>query len=113
MSEIQRVPDSNGDPEPEPAAYYPVHHAPHPPSRSDAPPLDTASPKVSRECVAAERPDGQPGNMHGDLHTGTSEQLLGLRQRAPERKATGLKAVVSSFHYAWGEAGLLRSWPPI
>ena len=31
----------------------------------------------------------------------------------PRRKAGGLKAVVSSFHYAWSEAGLLRGTLPL
>ncbi len=36
-----------------------------------------------------------------------------LKQRSPERKATGLPAVVSSFYYAWGEAGVIRGTLPL
>jgi len=43
MSEVQ----------PEPAAYHPVHHAPHP----DAPPLPAASADTPRQPAAAEQPD--------------------------------------------------------
>src|SRR5262245_54186661 len=52
--------------------------------------------------------DGRMSGGHGDVHAETSEKLVGLRQHEPERKATGLKAVVSSFHYAWSEAGPIR-----
>src|SRR5439155_8119678 len=95
------------------ADYHPIHHAPQPEPQPGVPPLHPASVEVSRERVATEKPDGDVGGTHGEVHAETSEKLLGLRQRAPERKATGLAAVVSSFHYALGEAGIVRGTLPL
>jgi molybdopterin-dependent oxidoreductase alpha subunit len=50
---------------------------------------------------------------HGDVNAETSNRLIGLRQRKPERKATGLEAVISSFYYAWSEDGLFRGTLPL
>jgi len=86
------------------ADYHPQHYAP----KAAAAPSSAAS---DRE--PGRKPDGQLDGNHGDLHAETSEQLLGLRQRKPERKATGIKAVLSSYHYAIGEAGLLRGTLPL
>jgi molybdopterin-dependent oxidoreductase alpha subunit len=80
------------------AHYVPCHHAPHP------------SPGPQDETRI---PDGRLDGTHGDLHAGTSEKLVGLRQREPERKATGIGAVVSSFHYAWSEDGFIRGTLPL
>jgi molybdopterin-dependent oxidoreductase alpha subunit len=80
------------------ADYVPCHHAPQP------------SPSPEDET---RMPDGQLNDRHGDVHTGTSEELVGLRQREPERKATGVEAVVSSFYYAWSEAGFIRGTLPL
>src|SRR5882757_5564830 len=57
-------------------------------------------------------PDGRMDAGHGDVNANMSAKLVGLRQRKPERKATGMKAVVSSFHYAVSEAGPLRGTLP-
>src|SRR5471032_793620 len=80
------------------ADYVPCHHASH------------ASPRPDDETRV---PDGRSNGTHGDVHTETSEKLVGLRQGEPECKATGIKAVVSSFHYAWGEAGFIRGMLPL
>jgi molybdopterin-dependent oxidoreductase alpha subunit len=80
------------------AHYHPCHHAPHPISDHD-----------DESRIA----DGQLVAEHGAVRAGTSEKLVGLRQREPERKATGIEAVVSSFHYAWSEAGISRGTLPL
>ena len=80
------------------ANYHPCHHAPHPSGGHDE---------------KLEMPDGRMHDTHGDVHPETSDRLVGLRQRKPERKATGIEAVVSSFHYAWSEAGLFRGTLPL
>src|SRR6266436_5495513 len=87
------------------ARYHPRHYAPHPPPQSDVPPMHSAALKVSHDRIAAEQPDGSSNFTHGDVHAGLPENVTGVRQRRPERKAAGLKAVVSSFHYALSEAG--------
>src|SRR5436190_5044202 len=98
----------------EPAAdYHPVHHEPQPTPQAGVPPLHPASPEVSHQQVATEQPDGDAVATHGNVRAETSDKLVGLRQRAPERKATGLAAVVSSFNYAWGEAGIIRGTLPL
>jgi len=78
--------------------YHPCHHAPQPSSGPDE---------------KLDMPDGHLNGTHGDVHAETSDRLVGLRQHKPERKATGLEAVVSSFHYAWSEAGLIRGTLPL
>jgi len=67
------------------ADYHPCHHAPH--DSNDRP----EHPQMA---------DGQLEGEHGDVNPMTSDQLVGLRQRQPERKAGGIGAVLSSFHYA-------------
>ena len=93
--------------------YHPVAYAPQPAPQFDVHPLHSASPELAHNCVAAEQPDGHPDGNHGDVCAETSPRLIGLTQRTPERKATGLKAVVSSFHYAWGEVGIIRGTLPL
>jgi len=96
-----------------PAVYHVQHYAPHPPPRPDVGPLHAASLEVCHDRVAREQAEGRADGAHGDVHAGTAELLVGLHQREPERKATGLKAVVSSLHYVWGEAGLIRGTLPL
>ncbi|MBL9162770.1 MAG: FdhF/YdeP family oxidoreductase [Planctomycetaceae bacterium] len=80
------------------ANYHPRHHVPHPP----------------RETAHAHHaPQGCPETEHGDVDPLTSEKLTGLRQTKPERKATGLGAVISSFHYVLSEAGVVRGTLPM
>ncbi len=50
---------------------------------------------------------------HGPIQVERPEHPLPLKVTAPVRKATGLHAVVNSFYYAWGEAGLLRGTLPL
>jgi len=96
------------------AHYPPRHYAPHPPPRDDVDPLDCASIELSRERLARERADGVLEEEHGELVVETPPARSGaLRQRAHERKAAGLKAVVSSFHYAVSEAGVIRGTLPL
>jgi len=78
-----------------------------------ADPLHAAPLDVSHDRVAREQASQGPVGAHGDVHAGTADALVGLHQREPERKATGIKAVVSSFHYVWGEAGLIRGTRPL
>lgn len=55
-----------------------------------------------------------PSNApHGPVQLDQRAAGERLKQHAPERKATGAAAVVSSFHYAWSEAGLLRGTLPL
>src|SRR6266481_6177021 len=68
---------------------------------------------VSHDRVAREQAGEGPDGAHGDVHARTADALVGLHQREPERKATGIKAVVSSFHYVWGEDGLIRGTRPL
>src|SRR5882724_983275 len=68
---------------------------------------------VSHDRVAREQAGEGADLAHGDVHARTADALVGLHQREPERKATGIKAVVSSFHYVWGEAGLIRGTRPL
>jgi hypothetical protein len=78
--------------------YHPCHHAPQASTEHDE---------------KLRMPDGQLDNGHGDLNAETSDRLVGLRQRKPERKATGIAAVVSSFYYAWSEDGIVRGTLPL
>jgi molybdopterin-dependent oxidoreductase alpha subunit len=80
------------------ADYEPCHHAPH----------ASTEPEEKRRMA-----DGQLDRGHGEIHAETSERLVGLRQREPEGKATGIQAVISSFHYAWSEAGFIRGTLPL
>ena len=91
MDKSQQQPNDSNAAVEDFANYHPYHHAPHPPAEANG---------------TTEAPDGQLNGGHGELHPETSEKLIGLHQRKPERKATGMKAVVSSFQFAWGEAGL-------
>jgi molybdopterin-dependent oxidoreductase alpha subunit len=59
------------------------------------------------------RANGFSQTTHGDVRPENPEQLVGLVQHKPERKATGLKAVLTSFQYAWGKAGLVRGTLPL
>ncbi len=52
-------------------------------------------------------------NGHGDILVELIEHPIALKQHAPEKKATGIKAVISSFEYAVGEAGPLRGTLPL
>src|SRR5882757_4904057 len=90
--------DAGGAEEKNLSNYHPYHHAPQPSSVSDA---------------KLEMPDGRLNGTHGDVHAETSERLVGLRQSKPERKATGMGAVVSSFYYAWSEDGFIRGTIPL
>src|SRR5437879_13908680 len=78
------------------ARYHPRHYAPHP-----------AALEISPDRIAAEQPDGSSNFTHGDVHAELPEDMNRVRKRRPERKAAGLKAVVSSLHYALSEAGPL------
>ncbi|WP_428308361.1 FdhF/YdeP family oxidoreductase [Lacipirellula sp.] len=80
------------------ANYHPRHHAPH-----------TATEQRPLPCVEA----GTLDTPHGAVDPLAPTQLAGLRQRDPERKATGIGAVLSSFHYALGEAGVVRGVLPL
>lgn len=80
------------------ADYHPLHHAPQPPDEREAAPAMTF---------------GVLDNGHGDVEPLMADEIANLRQRAPERKATGIGAVVSTFHYAWREAGLIRGTLPL
>ena len=96
------------------AHYPPRHYAPHPSPRDDVDPLDSASVEVSRERLALERADDILEDEHGELVVETPPaESRPLRQRAPERKAAGLKAVVSSFNFALSEAGVIRGTLPL
>ena len=95
------------------AAYHPTHHAPHPPPQPGVDPLDGTSFEVCCDRLQNEQADGHAEDAHGDIHTVAPEQPARLRQREPEDKAAGLKAVVSSVHFAWGKAGLLRGTLPL
>ena len=57
--------------------------------------------------------EGFVSGTHGEVSAGTPEKLVGLVQHKPERKATGLPAVLNSFYYAWSEAGFLRGTLPL
>ncbi len=50
---------------------------------------------------------------HGTIHLEGIEPTPALKQHAPEKKATGLPAVLNSFYYAIGEAGLFRGTLPM
>lgn len=80
------------------ANYHPRHHGPH--AAVEQPPVPPA-------------PAGSIDAPHGPVAHLTPAKLSGLRQREPERKATGLAAVLSSFHYALGEAGVVRGVLPL
>ncbi|BBO31439.1 FdhF/YdeP family oxidoreductase [Lacipirellula parvula] len=80
------------------ANYHPRHHGPH-----------AATEQRPLPCVEA----GTLNTAHGAVDPLAPQQLAGLRQREPERKATGIGAVLSSFHYALGEAGVVRGVLPL
>jgi molybdopterin-dependent oxidoreductase alpha subunit len=90
--------DAGGTEEKNLSNYHPYHHAPQSSSEPDE---------------KLEMPDGRMNGRHGNVHAETSERLVGLRQSKPERKATGIGAVISSFHYAWSEAGVIRGTLPL
>jgi molybdopterin-dependent oxidoreductase alpha subunit len=91
----------------------PTHHAPHPTPRDDLDPLDGASVAMCRASLAREHPDGVRDLSHGAVVADmVPARTHALRQRAPERKAAGLAAVVSSFRHALGKGGL-RGVPPL
>ncbi|SFJ68523.1 FdhF/YdeP family oxidoreductase [Planctomicrobium piriforme] len=50
---------------------------------------------------------------HGPVQFEHPEHPLHLKQHAPEKKATGLPAVLNSFYYSWSEAGLIRGTLPL
>jgi len=50
---------------------------------------------------------------HGRICLEVHESSHPLKQHAPEKKAAGLPAVLSSLAYAWGEAGLVRGTLPM
>lgn len=52
-------------------------------------------------------------NGHGPLHLIPIEQDAGLKQRPVKTKSAGLPAVLNSFQYAIGEAGLMRGTLPM
>ncbi|EAQ78514.1 FdhF/YdeP family oxidoreductase [Blastopirellula marina] len=52
-------------------------------------------------------------NGHGPIRLIPTRAEPQLRQRRPERKATGLPAVVNSFKYAISEAGIVRGTLPL
>lgn len=99
--------------DPNAADYLPAHYAPQPVPRSDVHPLHCAALEVCHECIAAERPDGHPDHSHGDVLCEMPPETVALVQREPEHSAGGLKAVVSSFRFAWTEAGLVRGTKPL
>lgn len=96
-----------------PPHYHPTHHGPQPAPRDDVGPLDGASVAVCQASLAEEHADGDVVATHGEVRTVPLEGGIHLHQRAPEHEAAGLKAVVSSFHFAWGKAGLLRGTLPL
>src|SRR5882762_7998360 len=63
--------------------------------------------------MAGEQPDGRAEGSHGEVLAEAPHRATELRQREPERTAAGLKAVVSSFHFAWGNAGPIRGTLPL
>jgi molybdopterin-dependent oxidoreductase alpha subunit len=81
--------------------------------RQDVGPLHPGSTEMSHERIAREEPDGNIDTSHGDIRCETPGKLVGLVQHAPERKATGLPAVIKSLQYAWSEAGLIRGTLPL
>jgi hypothetical protein len=94
-------------------AYFPTHHAPQPPPQPGVHPLDGTSLEVCRDRLACEQADGHLEVTHGEIRAAAAEQPARLQQRAPEDKAAGIKAVVSSLHFAWGKAGLIRGTLPL
>jgi molybdopterin-dependent oxidoreductase alpha subunit len=91
-------PDDGESDEETVANYHPCHHAPQSSTDHDD------DPRMA---------DGRLEDGHGDVNAETSSRLIGLRQKKPERKATGIGAVVSSFYYAWSEDGLFRGTLPL
>ena len=70
---------------------------------------------VPHAAIPDAGPYSTPGlsSTHGPVRHSLSEGGGRLQQRAPGTKATGLGAVVSSFRYAIGEAGLKRGALPL
>lgn len=57
--------------------------------------------------------DGAIDRGHGVIHLVPTEQDVELRQKAVKTKAAGVEAVLKSFQYGIGEAGLLRGTLPM
>ena len=100
-------------PFPSAAAYHPTHYAPQPAPQLSVDPLHCAASEVSHESVANEQPVGSADESHGHVLSEGEQRKTRLLQRAPENKAAGLKAVVSSFHFALTDAGPIRGTLPL
>jgi molybdopterin-dependent oxidoreductase alpha subunit len=95
------------------AAYQPMHYAPQPDTQAGVHPLHGAAYEVSHDCLRKEQSAGSADGTHGRVLSEGLPQTTKLRQREPERKAAGLKAVVWSYYYALTEAGPIRGTLPL
>ena len=79
---------------------------------STAPP-NNASFSLGADIIA--QSDGQTPlkNGHGEIHLIPVEKDIDLKQKPVKTKSTGLPAVLNSFQYAIGEAGLIRGTLPM
>ncbi|WP_437226950.1 FdhF/YdeP family oxidoreductase [Planctomicrobium sp. SH661] len=72
-----------------------------------------AEPQPDPDVPAAPPEDHLILTSHGTIHLEVPTHPIPLRQHAPEKKATGLPAVLHSFQFAWSEAGLVRGTLPL
>jgi hypothetical protein len=90
-----------------------MHYAPQPDTQAGVHPLHGAAYEVSHDCLRKEQSAGSADGTHGRVLSEGLPQTTKLRQREPEHKAAGLKAVVWSFYYALTEAGPIRGSLPL
>jgi molybdopterin-dependent oxidoreductase alpha subunit len=113
-----RIPAGPSDKSSDAASHYtvddhPVHHDPDPSGGPGSAHPSSSLPDADVATHAAEQPDGHVDRSHGDVRAEPPGDRVHLRQEPPERKAAGLKAVLETFAYAWGEAGVIRGTLPL